>query len=83
MTKLRRITAQAIRAPREDQRASQQRVDRSEEETVELREATDSAQGIEVELRAAIVLEDEADKNWLVKQAPTPSSASAWRFEAA
>ena len=36
--------------------------DRSEEETVVLREATDSAQGLEVELRAALVIEDEADK---------------------
>ena len=37
--------------------------DRTEEETTELREATDSAQKIEPEIRAAIVLEDEADKN--------------------
>ena len=36
---------------------------RTEEETTELREATDSAQKLELELRAAIVLEDEADKN--------------------
>ena len=36
---------------------------RTEEETAELREATDSAQKLELELRAAIVLEDEADKN--------------------
>ena len=36
---------------------------RTEEETAELREATDSAQKLELELRAAIVIEDEADKN--------------------
>ena len=37
--------------------------ERTEEETAELREATDSAQGLELELRAAIMIEDEADKN--------------------
>ena len=36
---------------------------RTEEETAELREATDSAQQLELELRAAIVLEDEANKS--------------------
>ena len=39
------------------------KADRSEEETAELREKTDSAKKIKLELRAAIVLEDEADKN--------------------
>ena len=36
--------------------------DRTEEETTELREATDSAQQLEPEIRAALVIEDEADK---------------------
>ena len=35
---------------------------RTEAETTELREATDSAQQLEPEIRAALVLEDEADK---------------------
>ena len=39
------------------------KADRTEEETTELREATDSAQKLEPEIRAALVLEDEADKN--------------------
>ena len=39
------------------------KTDRSEEETTELREATGAAQNLEIELRAAIVLEVEADKN--------------------
>ena len=39
------------------------KTDRTEGETAELREATVAAQQLEIELRAAIVLEDEADKN--------------------
>ena len=38
------------------------KTDRTEEEATELREATDSAQKLEPEIRAALVIEDEADK---------------------
>ena len=37
--------------------------DRTDEETTELREATVASEKIEIEIQAAIVLEDEADKN--------------------
>ena len=39
------------------------KTDRSEEETTELREATGEAQNLEPEIRAALVIEVEADKN--------------------
>ena len=62
VTKLGELQLQQSRAQKKIN-ALLNKEDRSEEETTELREATDSAQKIEIEIRAALVLEDEADKN--------------------
>ena len=62
MTKLNELQLQQSEL-REKINALLNKESRTEEETTELREATDSAQKIEPEIRAALVLEDEADKN--------------------